>query len=251
MRLSKSVVTAVVLAIVATMGDAPSAAAQDEGWDFTVAPYLLFPYMDGSVSIRGFDQAIDAGPGDIFDKLTFGAMLDLEAHSPDWAIALDGIYMNLGQDLQRTDLPTQGEVDFKQGVVQLSGFRRVAPWAEVLIGGRLNVLSGSLYRLGAIIDTLDIGESEVWFDPFVGARVQVTVTDMLRLGVRGDVGGFGVGSKLAWHVYPAIGLRIAKWFELAAAYRWLNMDYETGTGAELFAYDVTVSGPEIGLLFHF
>ncbi len=247
MRSTKSVVTAVVLTIVTTIGAPASAAAQDGGWEFVVAPYFLFPYMDGSVSVRGFDQEIDASPGDIFDKLTFGGMLYLEAQSPVWAIGLDGIYMNLGQDLPLAE----GEVDFKQGVVQLSGFRRVAPWAEVLIGGRLNVLGGSLYRLGAVIDTIDVGKSEVWFDPFVGARLQVPGTGKLRLGVRGDVGGFGIGSTFAWHIYPVIGYRIARWFEMAAAYRWLSMDYETGTEAERFAYDVTTFGPEIGLLFHF
>jgi hypothetical protein len=248
-RLSKSVVTAVVLAVVATIGDVPSAAAQDRGWEFVVAPYFLFPYMSGSVSVKGFDQEIDAGPGDIFDKLNFGAMLALEAHSPDWAIALDGIYMGLDQDLPNVE----GEVDFEQGVVQLSGFRRVAPWAEVLIGGRLNTLGGSLYRVGIVLpDTLDLGESKVWFDPFVGARLRVPGTDeRLRVGVRGDVGGFGIGSTLAWQIYPLIGYRFARWFELAAAYRWLSMDYETGTDAERFAYDVTTFGPEIGLIFHF
>ncbi len=247
-RFSRSVVATIVLAIVATIGDVPSATAQDGDWEFVVAPYFLFPYMDGSVSVRGFDQEMDASPGDIFDKLTFGGMLALEAHSPVWAIALDGIYMNLSQDLPNAE----GEANFKQGVVQLSGFRRVAPWAEVLIGGRLNVLSGSLYRIGIVLpDTLDLGGSEVWFDPFVGARLQVPDTDRLRLGVRGDVGGFGIGSTFAWQIHPVIGYRVARWFELAAAYRWLSMDYETGTGAERFAYDVTNSGPEIGLLFHF
>ena len=246
-RLSKSVLTAVVLAIGATIGDVPSAAAQDGGWEFVVAPYFLFPYMDGSVSVVGFDQEIDASPGDIFDKLKFGAMLNLEAHSPVWAIALDGIYMKLGQDLPAAE----GEVNFKQGVVQLSGFRRVAPWAEVLMGGRLNVLSGSLYRVGVVTDTLDVGKSRVWFDPFVGARLQVPGTGRLRLSVRGDVGGFGIGSTFAWQIHPVIGYRIASWFELAVAYRWLSMDYETGQGAERFAYDVTTFGPEIGLMFHF
>ena len=83
-RLSKSVVTAVVLAIVAT---------------------------------------IDADPGGIFDKLTFGGMLALEAHSPDWAIALDGIYMGLDQDLPNAE----GKVDFDQGVASYFRVPRPVP----------------------------------------------------------------------------------------------------------------------------
>jgi len=34
-------------------------------------------------------------------------------------------------------------------------------------------------------------------------------------------------------------------------YRALDMDYETGSGATLFKYDVLSSGPQVGLAFHF
>ncbi len=50
---------------------------------------------------------------------------------------------------------------------------------------------------------------------------------------------------------PFAGYRFSNLFELVLAYRALGMDYETGSGAELFAYDVVTFGPEIGFLFHF
>ncbi len=31
----------------------------------------------------------------------------------------------------------------------------------------------------------------------------------------------------------------------------LGMEYEAGSGTDLFVYDVTTFGPEIGFLFHF
>ncbi len=31
----------------------------------------------------------------------------------------------------------------------------------------------------------------------------------------------------------------------------MGMDYETGSGTDLFVYDMTVFGPEIGFVFHF
>ena len=75
----------------------PSAAQGDaDGWDFVVAPYLLVPHMNGDVAVRSIPAVVDVGPSDIFENLDFGAMLYLEMANPDWAITLDGLYMDLG-----------------------------------------------------------------------------------------------------------------------------------------------------------
>ena len=245
--------TALLIATAAlTLGQPMNSHAQQPGdgdepgrWRFVVAPYFLFPYMDGTVTIQEFNIDVEASPGDIIDKLQFGGMLYLEANNGTWGISLDGIYMDLEQTGERLELLTAG---MKQGAVELTGYRRVAEWAEVLLGGRLNILSASLISEGGIIDRKD---DKVWFDPFLGARLQVPGTQKWRLAIRGDVGGFGVGSDFAWQVYPTAGYRFLRWFELAVAYRWLDMDYKTGSGADAFRYNMTIFGPEVGLLFHF
>jgi hypothetical protein len=72
-----AVVVAVFLAGSVHVVAAQSSAAEedDPGWNFVVAPYLLFPHMNGQTSIRGRPVDVDIGPGDIFDNLDFGAML--------------------------------------------------------------------------------------------------------------------------------------------------------------------------------
>ena len=77
---------AVLITLVST-GHAVVASAQEptddaDRWDFIVAPYLLLPHMDGDVTIRGNPVDVDAGPGDIFERLDFGAMLYFEAANP-------------------------------------------------------------------------------------------------------------------------------------------------------------------------
>jgi hypothetical protein len=171
-------------------------------------------------------------------------MLYLEANNGTWGVSLDGIYMNLEQGAERVPL----EAGMKQGAVELSGYRRVGEWAEVLLGGRLNVLGASLIGEGGIIDRKD---DKVWFDPFLGARLRVPNTGKWHLAIRGDVGGFGVGSDFAWQVYPLVGYRFSRLFEATVAYRWLDMDYKTGSGEDAFRYNMTIFGPEVGLLFHF
>jgi len=222
----------------------PAEADEPGRWQFFVAPYFLFPYMNGTVTVRGLDIGVDANPGDIFDKVQFGAMLYFEANNGTWGISLDGIYMNLKQTAERVPL----EAGMKQGAVELTGYRRVATWAEVLLGGRVNVLSASLTGEGGIVDRKD---DKVWFDPFLGARLRVPGTRKWHLAIRGDIGGFGVGSDFAWQVYPVVGYRFSRLFEVAVAYRWLDMDYKTGSDEGAFRYNVTTFGPEVGLLFHF
>ena len=66
-----------------------------------------------------------------------------------------------------------------------------------------------------------------------------------------DIGGFSVGSTLAYQIYPMAGVRVSRLLSIHVAYRYLYMDYQTGSGREAFVYDMSIYGPEIGLAFHF
>lgn len=226
-----------------------SPASLGDRWEFLAAPYLLLPYMSGTVAIRGIEAEVDADPGDILSRLQFGFMLFLEAHNSVWAFSLDGLYMNLDQPgpLGLT------EIGLKQGMVEFTGYRRVMSWLEVLAGGRLNLISGEIEVLPAegLPPESEVDGSQTWFDPFVGARVTVPAGRRWLFVLRGDVGGFGIGSDIAWQVYPAVSHRFSRLFGLSVAYRVLGMDYQTGSGTDAFRYDLRIFGPEIGFLFHF
>ena len=241
--------TGVALASLLAAGLATSLSAQvtspDGRWEFSVSPYLLVPSMKGTSGIGDLQVDVDASPGDIFSHLQFGAMLLMEANNGTWGVAVDGIYMNLTQDGASDRI--SAEAGMKQGALELTGFRRVTGWAEVLVGGRLNRLSAELQTLG--LQARSKSADQNWFDPIVGARLQVPNSGKWMLTLRGDIGGFGVGSDLAWQVIPKVGYRFSKLFELNAAYRVISMDYNEGDPA--FLYDMRIFGPEIGLAFHF
>ncbi len=224
-----------------------ASASSDDRWEFLVVPYLLFPYMNGTTTVGIVEIDVDADPGDIFSDLQFGFMLLFEAHNPVWAVSLDGLYMNLEQ----TGQLGLGQAGLKQGMVQLTGFRRVLPWLEVLAGGRLNVMEAEIELFpGGGLPTISADRSKSWFDPFIGARAAASSGKWLFV-FRGDIGGFGIGSNIAWQIYPSVSYRFSELFGLGVAYRVLGMDYESGSGTDFFQYDVTTFGPEIGLLFHF
>jgi hypothetical protein len=222
-------------------------------WAFTVAPYLIFPHMDGQAAVRGILVDVDVGPSEVFEQLDFGAMVYMEMANRDWSISLDGLYMNLGETGLTPITERDAEVDMKQLALQVTGMRRVASWAEVGVGGRLNSLEGGLFVApgDVILPGVDVSQTKTWFDPLIAARFTAPIESRWHLGIRGDVGGFGVGSDFAWQVFPFVGYRFSRLFELGLGYRAMGMKYETGSGDDYFLYDMVIFGPQIGLGFHF
>ncbi len=130
---------------------------------------------------------------------------------------------------------------------------RAATWAEIGIGGRFNSLKGGLFVAPGeiVLPGIDVSETKNWFDPLIAARLTAPLESKWHLGISGDVGGFGIGSDFAWQVFPFVGYRFSRLFELALGYRALGMDYKTGSGDELFVYDMVIFGPQLGLVFRF
>lgn len=246
----------VLLILCLVMFGAPigAQAAQDDadGWEFVVAPYVLFPHMNGEATIRGIAVEVDLGPSDVFENLDFGAMLYLEMANTDWAITLDGLYMDLGAAAELPVSGRTGNANVKQWALEAKGLRRVAEWAELGIGARLNSIDMGLFvEAGMVLPEIDVSGKQTWFDPLIAARLMAPLENRWSLGVSGDIGGFGVGSSFAWQVLPFAGYRFTRVFQLVLAYRALGANYETGSGTDLFVYDLVTFGPEIGFVFHF
>lgn len=85
-----------------------------------------------------------------------------------------------------------------------------------------------------------------WVDPFIGLRLRGLFSPRWEYTLRGDVGGFGVGSDFAWQVAATIGYRLEMFGLPSVAhigYRALSQDYES----RRLVWDVTLHGPLIGL----
>jgi hypothetical protein len=229
-------------------------AASPDRWEFTVLPYILFPHMDGELGLGPVAVDVESSPSDIFSNLQFGAMLAGQAKRGPWAIGLNFMYMDLGKELETITGPggiqLDGELGAYQGMVELTGFRALTPWLEVLAGGRINFL-GADVSLTAAQQSLNQNFDESWIDPFIGLRLTAPNTGKWTVAVRGDIGGFGIGSNFAWQVRGRVGYRVSKLIEVGAAYWASGMDYESGTAPTQFSYDVTSFGPQIGVGFNF
>lgn len=88
-----------------------------------------------------------------------------------------------------------------------------------------------------------VSGSKSWVDPLVGFRARLNLTEKLYLAARADIGGFGVGSDLAWNVFGALGSQWNKRWSTELGWRTLSIDYSDGG----FIYDTKTSGLFLGL----
>ena len=237
------------LCMMAALIAAPSVCGQtasgsSDEWKFKVAPYLVFPWMDGKAAVRGYEVDVNVGPSDIFSNLQIGAMGYFEARKGAWGFGVDAMYMALGTTIDRPS----ADVDFNQGAYQFTGLRALNEKVDLTFGARWNVLSGRLGFKGPQATTFE--DTKQWVDPTVGIQIHQPLGGRFHFGLVADIGGFGAASKFAWQVFPTVGINVGKKARIGFGYRALGMDYETGKQGT-FRYDVITSGPVLGMAFNF
>ena len=225
-------------------------------WNFLTDVYLMFPYMNGETGVGNrITVPVDANPGDIFSKLKIAGMLYFEAQNHKWAITSDFIYMNLNQEVTPSKLLYSGSVSAKQLAWEPACLYRLASFLEVGAGGRLNnIQAGVDVRRNVVpAGTEEVIEngSKTWFDPILITRLSTNIKDKWLFQLRGDIGGFGVGSDFAWQLQAYAGYRFSKLFQLTAGYRYLSMDYDKGVDSERFIYNMDTFGPVVRMGFNF
>ena len=226
-------------------------------WHYTVMPYAMFPNMRGDTGIRELPTVpVDQDPGDIFDKLQMGAMLFLEARNDQWAFSSDVLYMDLGSDIEAGGqlLQIDGDVDLSQIGWELAAMRRVNDYFEVGLAVTFNQIDVDVdFTVTTPLGSTDHagGLEENWIDPAIVARVTAPINDKWFFTARGNIGGFGVGSDLAWQLQADVGYRPSDSWYFAFGYRIIDFDYDDGSGADRFVYDMQLFGPVLKLGFTF
>lgn len=218
------------------------------GWRHSVAVYLLAAGLDGTVTAKGVDAEIDASFSDILENLEMGAMVAYRGETEQQALTLDTIYMGLGA--QADVGPVSADVDVDELVVELDWCWRVDPRTDVFVGARYWGLSSDLVVSGPGPGA-SVSADEDWIDPLVGARHTWSLAEDWSLTLRGDVGGFGVGSEFSWQAVARVNWQMTDSTLLGLGYRIVDVDYVDGSGTDEFRYDVTTSGFLAGLVFTF
>ncbi len=229
------------------------------------ALYLWLPMMDGDVTARGVSSDVNLAFSDVIDllsELEAGLMGHVEVQSGDFSFFFDGVYLRLADESKISSGEIEVEIEetilelgagYGLGEVDLGTTEHPHPvYFEVIGGVRWVELELDVdVQLGPASRDGDAGYD--WFDPFVGMRVQAPLADSLSLSLRGDVGGFGIGtaSDLSWQLAATLHYDISSSLFVSLGYRALDIDYDRGSGANKFEYDLLTHGPLLGLAYRF
>jgi opacity protein-like surface antigen len=246
--------------------------SQSDDWEIRLMPYFWMPSLDADATVSGLSGSVDLSFGDVLDYLDFAAMGRMEAWKGKWGLTFDGLFMNLGADgsfegsrgVTSFDLDADvrlGMADF--GLAYRLLEHRFGNNSEQKLtfepyGGLryaylrqkidLNINIAGVGSIGA-----NLGGSEDWVEPFVGGRIVWDLNDKMAVRVRGDAGGFGIGSAsdLLWQISFGGDYQLSKNTSLNAGYRIVDLDYSHGSGSNELGIDLRAKGPFIGLTIVF
>ena len=264
--LNKTALEVLGMALVAAAG-APASAqttapAEPDRWTVTMSPYLWATSLTGNTSSGGVDADVDLPFSDIVDNLAFGGMLAVDVRKGRFGVVFDGVLARQESEsnIRRVEL----DVTIESSWLGVAPYYRVVDWTyrqsasgqplrlvvEPLAGLRSTFFRVETDGTGPRGNGRQVDRSENWFDPVVGSRFAVDLADRWQVFGEGDIGGFGVGSDLAWNVQAFLGYEttiLGRPTTFAAGYRALGQDYEKND----FVWDVITHGPVLGAVIRF
>jgi outer membrane autotransporter protein len=120
--------------------------------------------------------------------------------------------------------------------------------------GRVNQLKAQIAGQIANIVTNQLNRNfsfyDEWFDPLIGLRGRFNLTKAFYLTAQTDVGGFGIGSDIAFEVYGALGCQITRNIRSEVGYRYYYDDFRDEQNRD-FLFQMSFHGPQISAAIDF
>jgi len=217
-------------------------------WHLTVSPYLWFTAVHGGIGIAGRETSFSVSAGDLLSHFRFGLMGVVEPRYKRIVMPLDIIWVRLGDDRALSNLATVANLRGSEFILTQKIGYRVIDTDRIKIDG----LAGFRYwhygsNVSFTTNTLNYSGSQNWVDPLVGGRITGILTPKIEVTIAGDVGGWGVGSQLAYQAVGLVGYRIKPAIALQAGYRYLATNYQTSNGFVDMANSGVLFGVSISL----
>ena len=244
-------------------GESPAKKAKNPNpppsdWHVDWVPfYLWFSGLHGDVGAGGVVAPVSVSFSQVFKQLNIGYMSDLDIRRKRIGLFTDLIFMSLSSDQSTTPIgPQPTYVGFKANAKQLivdpelyvrlvdSGRGSI----DAIGGGRFWDLNNSLNLYPPNNGTtVTVGQTQKWVDPVLGARMRLNANKGIFFNIKGDAGGFGVGSQLTYQIYAGMGKEFKTKYAVLLGYRYLYVDYKNGG----FLYNVHMSGLQAGFNIRF
>ena len=218
------------------------------GWTFNVTPYIwLAGFKADVVYNETISTQVVADFSDILQNLNMAAMLHAEAQNGRWILMGDLLYFKASKDGNLELVATPTELEVTELITELGlGYNFVNNEGAFLVDG----LAG--WRHIGMDNVMTIGMTEVidrhnaMNDPYFGARFRIK-SEKWMFNMRGDLGGFGVGSQLSWKVNLLGAYKFSDLFSLYFGVQALGIDYEKND----FNIDIMTTGLGFGGNFTF
>jgi len=136
--------------------------------------------------------------------------------------------------LKKAELRARVDALVARGVDRRAAVDRVLSAAKARIANQL------AFRLDKALNRT-FSKNEYWFDPYIGLRGRYNFNKVFYTAVRGEIGGFDVGSDLMWEVEGVVGINLTRCIFTEVGYRALSVDYQNNG----FLFDTITHGPQI------
>jgi hypothetical protein len=227
-----------------------SAEEISQGWQHTVFVYGMGAAIDGTAQIGNVEVEVDLSMSDVLDALEFGAMAAYRTDNGTWSFTADATFMGLGGSQRTEGGRVKGEIDVDQWTLMGTFGRRWTDHLEFLFGLAYVDLSADLKVTGELVN-LAASRNADWIDPTIGLQYNRPLGDAWRLNLRGDIGGFGIGSDFMYHLLATARWQASEAVGVFFGYRLISFDYEDGSGRDYQRYDLTEQGPMVGVSISF
>ncbi len=233
-------------------GEAPAQKVKTAGpavpsdWHVEWIPfYLWFSGLSGNVGAKGYVVPVHVTFADVFSQLNIGLMSVLDVRHKEIGSLTDLVFISLSTDQKATPVGTVASgftANAKTFFLDEQTYGRVVDSkrgsVDVTAGARIWHLDNSIDLFQGESQVVSTGQSQGWVDPVLGGRFRVSLDKGWFANLKGDAGGFGIGSQVTWQIYTGIGKEIKNKYSLLLGYRYLDVDYQNGG----FLYDTHMSG---------
>ena len=265
---------------------ATSTAPASSEWTFSLTTYAWTPWISGDLTIKGRSFNVDVTAGQVLDALDWSGIPAwfsyAEARNGRLLLFNDIAYAKLAGSksfaktgpLGAATLSGNVEADYEQAIVEVGAAYEL--WSgmipgmgtaafDVLAGGRYwhqdATVAADLALNAAGLGNVGLGRTVArsgsvdWVDPFIGARLRQQLAPGQNLTLRGDVGGFDVGSEFTWQVIAAYDFQLCVTDRYTIdgylGYRALSVDYSEGSSVNRYEIDAIQQGPIMGATVRF
>lgn len=245
-------------------------------WSLEVVFPGWLPWTHGTQTVKSQSVKINSDPIQTIENLDrMPVMTYLEARKGKISFFTDLVYC--GVDYTQSSIASRPNqtiseaagLDIETIITEFGMTYEIDQWQHGCTTTGVDVILGARYwrqdaavklelednlRLGRLRAEKDFAiarEADIdWLDPVVGARLRRDLGHGDRIVARGDVGGFGLGSKFSWCITSTYNFAMYQRKRSSISghlgYRLLSVDYAGGSGWAAYESNLFIHGPVIG-----